>query len=276
MNISESLREQIKGPKRELDARLSEVETAASFLMTALRLRPRLGRTVRWDTIDQRDQSLAQRFLAFRDVNRDPLIASLLVICYGALEGYVCEMIERTVRTVNAVCESVDDIPKSLLMENVFRTGRAYLTAKRQRGHIEFDFPDLARTLAKCRPGNPEFVLNAECFRYEVGVVSPSNLSRALARLGVDLEWDSFGRDEHIREVLGFTGTRQCAKAMEKEVEDLVIDRNSIAHTGQTRTSRDFDDVRRYARVLPRFCLVLTEQVARQVDARLRRDSQAA
>lgn len=101
--------------------------------------------------------------------------------------------------------------------------------------------------------------------------MSPANLTRVLGRLGVSLQWDSFGRDSQIRAVLGLPRTRDCAKAIEADVENLAVDRNSIAHTGQTQRSRDIEDVRRYVRVLPRSCLVLTEQVAKQMDSRLPR-----
>lgn len=270
MSISDELAGRMSGPKRALDARLGEAETAAKFVGTALSLRPRLGRAaIPWDSLSGEDRELTQRFLSARDVSADPLIPSLLVICYGAFEAYINEMIKRAADAVGATRTAIDKLPESLLVENVFRTGRAYLTAKAESAHKRFDFPALARALAACEPGNREFSLNAECFGYEIGVVSLENLRRALARLGVDLNWDSFGRDADIRRILGHDSTRRCAKAVETTVQDLVRDRNVISHTGYTHDTRDVDDICRYAQVLRRFCRILTDEVAAQMDANL-------
>ena len=118
--------------------------------------------------------------MSARDVSGDPIVSSLLVICYGALEGYVSQMIERAVEAVGATCASIDELPESLLVENVFRTGRAYLTAKDGGGHRRFDFPALARALAGVRTRKPRVLAQRRLFRLRDRGCEPRKLEEGV------------------------------------------------------------------------------------------------
>ena len=266
MSIFERLTNRVKGPQRELRTRLEEVELAARFVSSAVNLRPRLGKMLNWPVLGSYDRERVVEFSGFHEVNEAAVVSSLLVICYGTLEKYVGDLIEHSAYALGEACASVTELPESIIVENIFRTGRAFLSIKRNERSMDFEFASLAENVVSCELGKGAFVLNGLCFRYELGVITPENFDKGMGRLGIRVNWDRFGGDPEIKKVLGMTKTRECTKQLRKEIVALVRDRNAIAHAGCADSSRSVVDVCRYTRLLPRFCVVMTEQVGKEMD----------
>ena len=255
-------------PKRQLVAQLAEIEAIIRLISTAISLRPRLSSMLRWDSIVDHEQKLAADFMKNREADARTVLKALLVVSYGLLENFVKELVERAVQALNSGCKDPAKLSQSILDENIFRTGQVLQTVKtgsRTTG-IEYDLSELAQGLTSCLPPNLPLSLNAACFSFGHGIVTPDNLDKLLDRLGVNLDWDRFGADTRIQKILGQTHTRDCSKETRRAVEALVRDRNIVSHTGDLNRDLVAEEVEKYTRLLPAFCEVLTVEVGRQMD----------
>ena len=268
MRISKYLEATVADPKRELAAKLAEVEAAARLVSVATNLRPRLSEMIRWDELKNYEKKLVGDFIRLHDANSRTVFISLVVICYGSLEDFLRELVERAVLAINASGSHVENLPVSLFEENIYRTGQVLQTVKAKRAESRYDFIALARTLGSCDRTSGSFSLNAECFSFGQGIVSPGGIENSLARVGVSLNWDQFGADAAVRSVLGEMRTRDCAKAARVAVEELVKARNVVSHTGGLEIEVGEDEVFKYTRFLLPFCGVLVKEVGKQLDAK--------
>lgn len=157
--------------------------------------------------------------------------------------------------------------------ENIFRTGQVLQTVKSGAPCKEYDYFSLARTLGSCQVEGEDFALNATCFSFAQGIMSPDNMEKFLGRMGVDVSWDSFGAEGAIREVVGERGTRACAKAVRESMGFLVKGRNIVSHTGSLDGELDNETVLRFTRLLPLVCSVLVKEVGKQLDEQVYQDS---
>ncbi|MDE0006172.1 MAG: HEPN domain-containing protein [Rhodospirillaceae bacterium] len=266
MRISEYFQKEIADPKRELEAQLRDIELSARFLSKAVALRPRLGRLVHWESIEVHERPLVSEFVRLRDANSRPVLNSLLVVCYGAYEKFIGELVQRLVEAVNQGCKRVDDVPATILRENVYLTGKVYQTVKGQKLLREYDYVALAKALGTCENESSEFVLNSVCFSFQPGIMTSSNLEGLLRRVGIGLNWDRFGSHNEIKGILGVKRTRDCSKALQSSLDELVRVRNIVSHTGELNLVRDVEEVDRYAKLLRIFCTVLASHVGSQIE----------
>ena len=102
--------------------------------------------------------------------------------------------------------------------------------------------------------------------------MSPDNLEKFLGRVGVNVNWDRFGAEGSIKEVMGETGTRACAKAVREAVDFLVMGRNVVSHTGSLDGELDDRTVLKFTRLLPPLCSVLVKEVGKQLDEQVEQD----
>lgn len=270
MSISSFLNTAVADPKRELEAKLAEVEAAARLVSIATHLRPRLNTMIRWEEIQDKEKELVNGFVRLQDADSRTVLISLVVVCYGSLEDFVRELVERSVLAINTVGVSLDKLPDSVFDENIYRTGQVLQTVKNKKTNRKYDFIALAKRLGSHDEGSGTLLLNAECFSFGHAIVSPEGIENALARVGVSLDWDRFGANSMVRDVLGQTKTRDCAKAVRGTVEDLVKARNMVSHTGGLEGELTEEDVCRYARFLPPFCGVMVKEVGKQLDRKCR------
>jgi len=268
MSISSYLDAAVADPKRELEAKLAEVEAAARLVSMATYLRPRLGAMIRWEGLNGSEKELLEEFIRLHDANSRTVLVSLIVICYGSLEDFVRALVERAVLAINATGIDLEKLPVSIFGENIYRTGQVLQTVKTQRTTTNYDYIALAKSLGSCDKDSATLMLNAECFSFGQPIVSPDGIENALARVGVSLNWDRFGADSVVKNVLGQSKTRDCAKAAKGAVEDLVEARNIVSHTGALEGELSEQDVCKYARFLPPFCGVMVKEVGKQLDAK--------
>ena len=267
MSISNFFESAVAEPLKELNAKLAEVEAAANFVTAAAVLRPRLGKIVSWERLQKYEKEIASDFIRQRDANSRTVFISLVVICYGSLEDFSREIVERAVGAINAAGDKVGTIPEAIFEENIYRTGQVLQSVRAKRTIRKYDFMELARNLGSCDMAGGLVTLNAECFSFEQGSASPDSIDSSLARVGVRLDWDRFGACSEIQNVLGESRTRDCANAAREAVENLVRTRNLVSHTGGLDIEVSEEDVLRYARFLPPFCGVLVKEVGKQLDA---------
>ncbi len=273
MPISSTLDAEIISAERELIAKLSEVEATIALMSASITLRPRLGGMLNWDSMQDYERELATEFMQLRDASLPTTLRSLLVVCYGSFEHFVRELVEKAVFAVSQQCDEIEDVSEKIRHENVFRTGQVLQSVKGGTTYREYDYIDLARTLGSCHEGGADFALNATCFSFSHGIMSPENMGRFLGRMGVAVDWDRFGAEGSIRELMGEQRTRACAKAVRESMEFLVKGRNIVSHTGNWEGELDDKTVLKFTKLLPPLCSVLVNEVGRQLDEQVYQES---
>jgi len=266
VKISEHFQRKIVDPTKELEAQLSEIELIAKFVSRAITLRPRLNRVIDWDSVATYDRSLVTEFLDLRGANEGALLNSLLVVCYGTFEKFVVELIVRLIESINRSCKDIANVPISILNENIYWTGRILQTVKTQKNLREYNYVELAEGLSTCSVEKSKFTLNAACFAYEAGIMNSRNLEKLFGRVGVSINWDEFGTNDDLICILGASGTRDCSKKLRKTLDELVIVRNIVSHTGGQNIARDVNEVLNYTALLRTFCILLALSIGSQVD----------
>ena len=271
MSISSRLVAEIATPSMELEAKLAEVEATLSLVSAAIQIRPRLSRMLRWDGLGNYERQLTNQFVGVRDVSTRMVLTGLMVVCYGSLERFLKELVERAVSVLNEECAKLDELPAGIRQENVFRTGQALQTVKDPGNWAEYDYMGLAKSLGSCEDGSIDYSLNARCFTFAQKVMSPTNIDLLLERIGVRLNWDCFGRDDDIKRTFGQTRTRDCSKAVRESVGFLVRVRNVASHTGDLDVELEKQHIDMYVKLLPPFCAILVAEVGKQLEKRCAR-----
>ena len=268
MSISSTLQAAAKAPAEELILSLEDLSATTQLFARASRLRPRLNAMLRWETLQAEERRLVSEFIEYRDANEKIVSLSLIVVCYGLLEKFVRELLERAVAVINSELKIFDRLPKSLTNENIFRTGVALQSIRGTRSHLKFEYSLLARNLGTCAIGADSYVLNAQCFSFGHGILTPTSIDHLFQRIGVELDWDRFGANSKLKALLGEPRTRDCTKATRNFLEDLVTKRNVVAHSGGLEIVITDNEFERVKNILPIFCTILVEQVATQLQSK--------
>ncbi len=264
MKISDQFRKRARPTLATARAIVAEVRETAMFLSAATRLRPRLGPMLMWNGIDDGSKRLGQEFMNSRNTNDGVAYGAFFVVCYGALEEYLRDILTFAVEAINAASGSFDGLPPKLAEENVYRTGIALQSIRRPLAHTSYDFQALAANLATCSGGDT-FLLNASCFTTGHGVLNAENIAKLFGRISIEIQWDSFGRDQALRDILEETGTRECATATRAFLDQLASNRNRVAHTGGLASPPAIGELTNVIEFLDRFSSLLLEEVAQQL-----------
>lgn len=253
MSISELLEVEVIDARRELEAKLADVDSTLHLLSTAIMLRPRLSDMLRWEVLQGYEQKLAEDFIEQRDASLRTASMCLLVVCYGSFENFLRELVEGAILAISSGCDAFEKIPERLRRENIYWTGQVLQTVKSTGARGEYDYTNLARALGTCVSGELKFSLNASCFSFSHGIMGPDNMERFLDRMGVRVDWDRFGGEEQMKDVMGERRTRDCTRAVRRTVESLVRMRNIVSHTGSFDADASTDQVSQYTKLLPLF-----------------------
>jgi RiboL-PSP-HEPN len=268
MSISSELQNSLRIPVKELTLSFEDISSTTQLFSRASRLRPRLNGILRWDDMEPEERRLVEDFVNHREVDGRLIALSLVVVCYGLLEKFVRELIERAVKAIDAELRNFDRLPESLTQENIFRTGKALQSIKGTRSHDRYEYSSLARNLGTCIPGSGRYTLNAACFSAEPGILTPTNIDQMFQRIGINLDWDKFGSNSALKRLLGEPRTRDCKYAVQKLLRDIVTKRNTVAHSGGLGIVVDDSEFQLIIEFIPVFCTELVEHVAAKLQTK--------
>lgn len=268
MTISNALQKSVKAPTEKLQLSLNDISATTQLFSRASRLRPRLREMLRWENLQADERRLVQDFIGHREANENAIALSLVVVCYGLLEKFVRELLERTVKVIDSELEDFNELPEQLTSENIYRTGIALQSIKSNSPHVTFDFALLARNLGTCYPNSDSYTLNASCFSIGHGILTPRNMEQIFQRIGVKIDWDRFGSNTDLKKLLKEPRTRDCAKAIRNFLEELVKKRNIVAHSGGLEIVVGESEFEAVTEIIPIFCKILVEQVSSELEKR--------
>jgi hypothetical protein len=230
----------------EFDLALDELASNLEFVRLAGRVRPRLGSMLRWESLDAESKELASKFMKQATADQMVIIRAMVVSLSGAFEHFVRRAVRDCVLAINATNADYDALDAHFRNQNLYRTGMAFQTVYEPLDYLQFEFESLAKNVGSCVTGSKAAALNADAFPIFLSIMSPKNLSEALKRVGLELDWDDLGRDDSMRLVLDTRNTRETAAAIQELLKRFCRIRNQIAHSGNVGAVVTEDDFRQF------------------------------
>lgn|GEM_PF-4621226 len=244
MSQSDDFDRLIETSLKSFDASISLTVSTIAFLNLAITLRPRVGKVLNWEAIDDANRDLVNQFLGCRESDMHKPAYGFIALAYGAFEELSLAVLEKTVIWISA-CKPYRELDQQLVLENIFRTGRLLTMVKNSRSDISISHCELGANLSLCIDGAIDYRLNADAFRFDAGTLDIDNLDRLANRVGVKLDWDNLGRSKNLEKFYGMTGVRKISKMACSDWDKFVFDRNIVAHTGGEELSIDLSELER-------------------------------
>lgn len=246
---------------RELDVTLGDVHSTLRFVKAAAYLRPRLGNMGAWDNLDADSMKAVQAYVSEKTFQPDTTFRGLYIVLYGALEQFTRRLIRDAVVVLDAAVGDFDDLDDRIKFQNAYRTGQALATIGDPPDHMVIDYEELCRRIGTCTTGSLSFGLNAEAFSLFYTNLTPARLEDVLKRLGIKTNWDIFGGDPALKQLVGCTGTRDAATAVKQRLSDFTKTRNRLAHNGSVGVTITDVDVEEMMGFLKCFARALADMV---------------
>jgi hypothetical protein len=160
------------------------------------------------------------------------LLRGLLLQLYGAFERLITDIAENVLEARSLKAERFSDLPEFL--RNSYVVGSAKILAKlndRQINGVQFDFGALQQEMAACFTDRKGYRLRVESFTAFLGVCNSERVDYIFnaLRLG-DAFDDELGKSNFIKSWSGKAGAREASKLAREGLDDLVRQRNQIAH----------------------------------------------
>jgi hypothetical protein len=229
----------------EINARLDEIELQAEFIALSIRLRPRLNSILRWE-VGGEEIELAKDFMKQKGVIEEGMYGALLVRALASLERFIRKCIGNAIVVKSSSATAYDNLPESLQVTNIILTGKLLSNSGSPADHIQYNTIDLVSSLASCKAGNTDFMLNAVAFEAAVTGASPESIERSLKHIGHENWWDSIGSSADMAKILQCTGAgpREIGKKAKQHLRELWKWRNRLAHCGDPEPSVNLEQLR--------------------------------
>ena len=260
--------------ENNLDAYLQELTDCIDFVATSSTLRPRLAPYVTWNA-ENLPKLLITNFLGTSNAKEQVIYRALYVSGHAAYEQFSRELLVAAADYISANIGPYDSLWDEIKKEHVFRTGQAMETIHQPLEHYEFDYHQLCTNIGGCIPGRPTFRLNSDALALIRGALTPENLEKVIRRLSVPFNWDSIASHAPLKACFQTQGTRALANEVKDFLDDMVKNRNRIAHSTGIAAEIGEAHVREQLRFIAAFCHALAShvktEVTRKVNACARR-----
>src|SRR6266496_5502078 len=110
---------------KEFDLALDDLSSIFDFVRSAIRLRPRLGGMLRWESMGTEEKALVERFLNQQTAEESLLYRGMVISLAGAFEQFVRRTLRDSVLVISGKGTSYDLLDAGIRKENFYRTGLA-------------------------------------------------------------------------------------------------------------------------------------------------------
>jgi len=210
-----------------------------------------------WQNMDAEARSLVKAFMKQQGVQESLLYQGMVVVLAGAFEEFVRRLLHDSVVALASSTPNYDELDAALKAQNVYRTGIALTTVFEPPDHLDINYEVLCRNIGTCTKGSSQHLLNAQAFTIFLATISPKNLTDALKRIGLKLNWDDIGRAAGMQTVLQTTKTRETSEATQHFLAEFAKKRNKIAHGGGGTIVIVAEDVEQFLDVFRAFARTL-------------------
>lgn len=188
---------------------------------------------------------------------------SLLLYLCGRFEYFVRELVSTVVDDLVDRAARYEELPESLRKEYLDRT----LTINQSPNkfdHTRATAAALAAELASNLAGKGDPALGLRVDASTITITEANMNSNTLAelfkRVAIDKPWDTLGKQLPLKTYLGEVADQDCKKAAITRLDDIMKERNRIAHpTGSTvfPDAKIVEDIAQYFRVLAQVLVAL-------------------
>jgi len=183
------------------------------------------------------------------------LSGSLLLYLVGRFESFVRQLVGTIVDDLVDKSASYGDLPPALRKEVLTRT----LQINQNPSKFNHDATSAAALAAQLASNlaspttSSSFYVDALTATITESNMRPDILAELFKRVGINAVWDTLGKQLALKTFLGEVGDDGCKKAAVARLDDIMSERNKIAHpTGNALfpDASTVEDVARYFRVL--------------------------
>jgi hypothetical protein len=257
-----------EGLETALDAYLQELTDCIDFVSVSSALRPRLGAYIAWDAGDLPKQLITD-FLGSKSVREQVIYRAIYVSGHAAFEQFSRDLVSDAADQISATIGSYDNLWGDIKTEHLYRTGQAMVTIRKPLEHLPFDYHQLSTNIGSCVPGGSKLRLNATALALVHGPLTPDNLESLITRLSIPFSWDSLASHQPLKACFRATDARESANEAKAFLDQMVKNRNRIAHSTGTAAEIDEAELREQVRFVGAFCHALSALVKRELNKKL-------
>ena len=246
---------------KNLDAFIQELTECLDFISASSALRPRLREFINWDAAKGPPQQLITNFLDRKGVRDRLIYRALYVSGHAAFEQFARDIVAEAADYISSSVGPYNSLWEEIRKEHIFRTGQAMETIHQPLEHYAFDYHQLSTNIGSCIPGRPSFRLNSDALALIRGTLTPDNLEKLIKRLSVPFNWDSLASYQPLKTRFQARGTREVANEIRVFLEDMVKNRNRIAHSTGVAAEIGEGQVREQLEFVQAFCHALSTSV---------------
>jgi hypothetical protein len=168
---------------------------------------------------------------------------SLLLYLAGRFEFYIRTIIEIAAEEIASQCEKYNDLPPKLKKELIVRTAEV-VQSPRRYGYDEIQVEGFILTLADgLRASSSIPSINSACLSTTDANMRPEILADLFKRIGMDNVWPEIGKQTKTKIHLRVTTDSDATNHAKSRLNDIMEDRNRIAHPTNTTTFLGPDQV---------------------------------
>lgn len=224
-----------KDAVREFATSLAVIRQYATFVVVAHRLRPWLGGMAVWDGLGEPQMTALQNFISHNEYDMEVGFNGLVISLASAFENFMRRLIREGVLRINESVDTFENLTEpqhKLHQQHLYRSGKVLVAIYEPAVETPFDYEVLCKNLGTCRREGGEMILNADAFASEITNVTPDRIDKALLRIGIEINWDVFGRSAGLQKVFNETKVRETRHKTIDWLKDFIKRRNRIAHSG--------------------------------------------
>jgi hypothetical protein len=190
---------------------------------------------------------------------------TLLLYATGRFESFVRECIESAAREIGTKCGKFDSLPKTMRVSLLELTAEVMMNP-RKYGHAENGVRAFVRRLAAGYVAiTQDDPVNFECISVTDANMRPDILKEICERIGISDIWASMSAQAPMMKFFGNMDAGAVKKEAQSKLNEMMDDRNSIAHPAGTTTFPSSDKVSNYVSFLRDLCTVLESVVETHV-----------
>jgi hypothetical protein len=247
-----------------LDAYLQELTECLDFVAASARLRPRLRDYINWQAPNF-PHRLISNFLDSVSARDQVIYRALYVSGHATYEQFARDIVTVAADYISANVSPYDSLWEQIRKEHIYRTGQALETIYQPLEHHAFDYDQICTNVGGCLPGRATFQLNSAALALIRGALTPENLERVINRLSVSFSWDKIASHGPLQACFQVRRTRDFANEVKAFLEEMVRNRNRIAHSTGLAAEVGEAHVREQIRFIAAFCHALAAQVKTEV-----------
>lgn len=187
------------------------------------------------------------------------LIGTLLLYVAGQFEQYIKECMKIVAEDYSNKCKCFDELPAGMQSNLINRTAEIIIHPLKY-GFAKDDAKSLINQLSSSLSSSVmPLNINSDCLVITEQNMRPDILNDLLKRFEIKDIWKEISKQSSIKAYLGIEDENEIEKKMKQVLNDLMEDRNAVAHPSSIPIFPDSQKMKNYIEYLRHFAKVFTE-----------------